>query len=320
MSWGRSIKILIMFFVLFLEILGNIIFPEPNIVFPANFYNCPNDVIEYLTDTSFNDILLQESTNQSHITISVSNSYIPNKTWKNSTIGYSPIVAYFPFKLTDNKYNNFHRVGTSSSEYYLMIDMKTIIMTFVENNTDSLSSTQLGFNEEINNIHLGIPSEECGYRKDVVDSIIYLITDGKGIDEDNKDEVINILNKILNLSIDIKNPVHYMTENSDCIVLMPEYLITECQDTNYPVYWNNAYCIQMKLWYDENKEAVEQPVQLYINNIKEYDKLFYKTGVRSYARQYINMCKLYHCCPKISILENTDTSNFENLLGTKYWL
>lgn len=290
--------------------------PENATEYKTYFNNCTAEVVSKLTGTYYGNIKMVDSVEEvADIIVSCDSSYkISDTSFKAEIIAYSPIVAAFPENMlgkTDN--NNFSTLSNQHNVYF-MTDMKTIIEAVIKSEDGTIKLAELGYDSKLE-VSLAIPDNGCYYKRDVIDGIIYILSDGKEITEDSAKIIKDKLDILLSKAVEIKNPAEHLVSNKDIITLVPEYIYSAKSGyTIYPVYWDNCYAVPMTI-YTNNKISLEDRNGM-VTALKTMDSLYSSTKFRNQTRQSKDQ-KLYYTADNLSVIYGQN--NLIELLGDNYW-
>ena len=228
-------------------------------------------------------------------------------------VGYSPVVAIFPEKFEDKLSDNFHCYTGTNGKYY-MTNMKNVINHIINSKDGVINTKTIGYTAAVE-AKLGIPDAGSIDRKAVIDSLIYLITDGQDVTEENKQEVKEKLSSLLSKSINVMN-INYetLTSNNDFILMVPEYRLKLAESAyNYPIYWEDACAVELNMQFKdsvtaENKEEI-------INKVSGASAVFKKANIRNNWAVDVNSYTLFAESIKVRYTQD----NLEELLGSNYW-
>ena len=245
-----------------ISLLAGVMTEEANYKVKTYFDNVPTTVLErYTSGTYYNGwFQFKEALEKDAISIITSNvdynvkiAEVEGMDIVEDSVAYSPIVMIFPHNYSDSKHlKNFSEIQLNSNRSYYMTDAKAIIEEVVNSEDHSINLYKLGFTDKEDKkavLKLGIPDNGCTYRRDVINSIIYILSDGKPITTENRAEIAAKLKVILDNATNIKNPVDMLQNVEGCILMMPEYLIKlqSPKNTTPIIYWENCYAINFRL-------------------------------------------------------------------------
>lgn len=319
----KSIKLLVLFIATLLSALIAGIFeldieeiPENAVEYKAYFNNCTAPVISKFTESYYGNIKMLDSIKEyADIIVSCDTSYKVDETsFKSEVVGYSPIVAAFPDKMISLSSNKNFSTLSNQDKVYFMTDMRPIIEAVLNSENGTINTAELGYDTKLD-VKLAIPDNGCFYRRDVVDSIIYILADNKDITQENVNIIRDKLDTLLSKVENIKNPAEYLADTKDKIMLVPEYMYGELpRYTIYPVYWSNCYAIPLTMYINNN--VSNENTELMTSEIKTMDSLYLDTHFRNQTRPSKDS-RSYYTADTISVIYGQD--NLAELLGDNYW-
>lgn len=300
--------------------------PANLVVYNTYFRSCTSSLSNKLQKDYFGNIQLTETgENIADIIVSADTNYKPNGDYTVDTIAYSPIVADFPDNMA--KDDNFSTLTNYKNSSYYMTDMNALLKAVMQSEDGTIDAEKLGYKtKEI--LTLSIPDNGCTYRRDVVNGIIYILTYGEEVTEENALKVKEQLNTILSKAVNIKDPVNRINYSATHeVILVPEYLLNEqSRYTFHPVYWDNCYAVPLQI-YIKNTAITEDTGNLAdtadtigINELADMIKNDATLFRDSYYRNQVRpkkTCDQSYTADTLSIVYGQD--NLEELLGIGYW-
>lgn len=287
--------------------------PENLVQYNTFFYDCTSHVSKYMTSKYYDNIQLVESIEETADIVITTNSEYNLDNFTNENIGYSPIVALFPERMIKIDNKNFSTLSNSSSKVYYMTNMEQVLDAFIKSDTGKINTKDLGYHDELTDITLSIPDNGCYYRKDVVNSLIYILSDGKDITEENAAEIRDKLTLILSKANNVKNPIELLVDNKNTILILPEYILAEKSNIYYPIYWNNCYAIPLNMHINS---TIESDCTDLIKTIRTDKDMFYNNLFRNQVKPNRSN-NLSYTADSISVIYGQN--NLESLLGENYW-
>lgn len=240
-------------------------------------------------------------------------NYDPGDGYVGYDLAFSPIVAMYPINmLRDDDNNNFNieRIPGSSNYYNYSTDMEKVIEAFINSDTGVISLTDLGYKNGPKELKIGIPDNGSGYRRHVINALIYLISKGSPITEDNAVEVKEKLDILLKNSVSINNPINESLHNEGYIIFLPEYVVKSIGEA--PVYWNNSYSINMRMFIPNTIENGDELVSI----IKSNQHLLKRTKFRSELDQKVG--DFQYGIPK-RVSQTKYSEDLAGYFGDNYW-
>ena len=234
------------------------------------------------------------------------------KTKKSIAIGYSPMVAIFPDTIHNNASVNFTEYKNDNYTSYI-VDMYSVVNKILQTDSCEATPKELGFSGKDIAVKIGIPDTGATFRKDAIDALIYCITHGEEVNEENAEYVKESIKKIIDNAVVVNNPRNQAADNRDLILIMPEH---SAGNHSYirPVYWNK--CLASRVYINSNGSVDDAIIDNIASELKSDSRLFNKTGIRNDVdgtksppnSEFIS---------RINILYSQD--NLEDYLGKGYW-
>lgn len=291
--------------------------PSDAISVPTYFDNCSNDLSKYMSEHYIGNVIFDNVTDEeAKVVITNDSNYTPKfSEYTKYSIGYSPIIAIFPNKLTNYADENFV-VTNNSKAYYCGIDIKEVIDLVINSSDGTINSGDLGFNSKKINMRVMIPDNSGKYRKEVVNSIITILADGNAIDTTNIATIKYDLETFLS-KVDSGRNLNDLRKNlENNIILMPEYLLfEESGSTPSPAYWDECYVTNLYLYVDNSFEGVED-IKNTVNIINTSNGELKSIHFRNSSIQDLGDFSKY-MAGQVSV--SKQEYNFEELFGPKYW-
>lgn len=227
-------------------------------------------------------------------------------------IAYSTVVALLPLKVT-NESENMSTISTSRS-YYLSANMPKIIKAFIESQNGVINLNNLGYNTKITETRLALPDTSSPYRKDTIDGLIYMITDGEDITEENKDDVREALEKLIKNAVIVNNVPDTLLDTGNNILIVPEYVLKETpRSLIKPVYWDRMCKIPVTAYLSDS--VTEEHRQIILDKMNGYSSIYVDSRFRNGNKVDVNLSLKY--AEKVNTREVQ--TNLAEMLGTKYW-
>lgn len=324
MSWGRFLRIGIGIVVIILCIVLNALdialtdIPDNVVEYPVYTDNCPSAMTSTIHDNYFGNLNFESANSEDAKFIFTENKdLVDANKFKQFNILYSPIVMVFPDSMFDDASENFSAKRISSNYNCYSTDLKPIIMKLIDSENNKIKLADLGYKDAPKEVQVAIPDSGCYYRKDVINALIMVLTDGEGLSSSNVDTVKDQLDTLLSKVVNVKNPQELQVDTDKYILIIPEYLaIDRSGSTAQYVYYDECYAIPMYMMVRNDVEQTD--IDTMLNWVNNSDKVLSKTGFRNDIVQYRSNYMLY-MPTQVNKMDNQNTDNFEELLGKHYW-
>ena len=218
-----------------------------------------------------------------HVIFTVNDRYeYDTENYTEAVLGYSPIIAVFPseYSLSSKDYEepSFSVMGNSSS-YWYTYDMKKILDAAISSEDGTINLANLGFRDakkDLEAVKLSIPDRMYSFRQDVINSLAYILLDGRDatnqtILEEVRTQLYQIIDKSDTLTS--MSSLNSIKDNKNRIYLVPEYFLSQINKGNgfKPVYWKDPYAVKLRMIYPTKAEGLEQ--ESYDASINELIKI-----------------------------------------------
>lgn len=318
----------------------------------ADMANLPDKVISASSNNSkLHGVKLKKTTSEEDAIFKLVDSReykYDTELYNKVDVGYTPMIAIFPFKLCDRndntyKNSNFSVMGSSSNHWFVG-DLEPILNAIVESGTgkvklsqfgyDSVTVTAFGHKSEIE-VGIAIPSDNYTYRRDVVNQLIYTLNGGKSLEGMSDDELEILHNKLDNLLSKVENitsvseAIGSVKDNESLIYILPESILNQTSETFCPVYFKNSYVKKYALLYpilnesdstnnsDENSDELTKEDVLQVIDFFTTNNFVGGAYIRNKANVE-NSSQTHRYAATVDVIN--DNTDLKEVFGNDYWV
>ena len=322
MSDGRAFRLLIgvVLLVVFQLFGGFVHWMEgtPSEIVELQYINedVPNKVREYISSGYKNKYKLRLSNDEESLIVFNSGDEDSREGFTNTTIGTSRMTLAFPQDMVySDRDGCFHKFDNGRNGYFVT-DAYSVVNAFIKSEAGTVKLKDLGYNTNVKEMTLAIPDNGYIYKKDIIDSYIYILANGKEITKDNAVAIWNSLKTLMSKAT-ILHDYGIILDDEKYFGIMPEFMFKEIRNTNtwWVVYYNNCNYTNLSMYTsDKLDDTIENEL---INYFKNTTDIFKSTGFYGKASQTMGDAQAY-AATNISLVNKQD--NFEELFGENYWL